>query len=86
MEKFEANAYRVKLPDDLHISNTFNISHLHKYYEEDASLTSSFNQAGEPDAVRTEVVTDSDSDMDDGHTKSKSMKDLYVNLKYEPYI
>jgi Integrase zinc binding domain len=80
-EKFGANAYRVKLPEDLHISNTFNVSHLHKYYEEDARLRSSFNQPGEPDAVRTEVMTDSDSDTDDGHTKFKPIKELYVQLE-----
>jgi hypothetical protein len=71
----------VKLPEDLHISNTFNVSHLHKYYEEDARLRSSFNQPGEPDAVRTEVMTDSDSDTDDGHTKFKPIKELYVQLE-----
>ena len=38
LEMFRVNTYRVKLPDDLHISNKINVSPLHKYYEEDASL------------------------------------------------
>jgi hypothetical protein len=33
------------------------------------------------DAVRTEVMTDSDSDTDDGHTKFKPIKELYVQLE-----
>jgi hypothetical protein len=76
LEKFGTNAYRVKLPDNLHISNTFNVSHLHKYFEEDASLRSSFDQSGKPNVVCTEEATNSYSDIKNGHTKSKLMKNF----------
>jgi hypothetical protein len=70
LEKFGENAYRVMLPEDMHISNVFNVRHLHKYYGENTSLRSSFHQPGEPDAVqqsRTAQPSDqaqSDSDSD----------------------
>jgi hypothetical protein len=50
LEKFGENAYWVKLPEDMHISNVFNVRHLHKYYGENTSLRSSFQQFEEPNA------------------------------------
>jgi hypothetical protein len=82
LEKFGANAYRVKLLlDDLDISNTFNVSHLHKYFVEDASLRSSFNQPEELHAVRTEDAIDSDSDTENCHIKSNLIKNLFIQLE-----
>jgi hypothetical protein len=78
LKKFGANAYRVKLPDDLHTSIMFNVIHLHKYFEEDASLRSSFDQPEEPDVVCTEDATDSDSDIENDHTKSNPTKNLFI--------
>jgi hypothetical protein len=46
LEKFDENVYRVKLSKDMHISNVFNIRHLHKYYGENISLRSNFHQSG----------------------------------------
>jgi hypothetical protein len=58
----------VKLPDDLHISNTFNVSHLHKYYTKDTSLRASFKQSGEPNAMH---ILECESDLDeDGNFKT----------------
>jgi hypothetical protein len=54
VEKFRENAYRVKLPEDMSISDVFNVRHLHKYYGENTSLRSSFSSPQEPDAVREE--------------------------------
>jgi hypothetical protein len=62
LEKFGANVYRVKLPDDLYISNTFNVSHFHKYYTEDTSLRASFKQPGEPNAMH---ILECESDLDE---------------------
>ena len=62
LEKFGENAYRVELPDDMHISNVFNVRHLHKYHGENSSLRSSFPQPGEHDEDQPESDSDSGSD------------------------
>jgi hypothetical protein len=77
LEKFGANAYRVKLPDDLHISNTFNVSHLHKYYTEDTSLRASFKQPGEPNAMHI-LECESDLDEDDNF---KTINGIIIHLE-----
>ena len=61
LEKFGENAYRVKLPEDMHISDVFNVRHLHKYHGENTSLRSSFSSPQEPDAVRDD---DDESELD----------------------
>jgi hypothetical protein len=47
MEKFGKNAFRVKLFENMHISNVFNVRHLHKYHEENTNLRSSFHHPRE---------------------------------------
>jgi hypothetical protein len=64
LEKFGENAYRVQLPEDMHISNVFNVRHLHKYYGENTSLRSSFSQPGEPDVIQ-QAQSESSSDSED---------------------
>jgi hypothetical protein len=68
LEKFGATAYCVKLPDDLHISNTFNVSNLHKYYTEDISLRPSFKQPEEPNVMH---ILECESDLnEDGNFRT----------------
>jgi hypothetical protein len=64
LEKFGENAYRVELPEDMHISNVFNFRHFHKYYGENTSLRLNFQQTGEPDANQQRIPSESDSDSD----------------------
>jgi hypothetical protein len=40
LEKFGEIAFRVKVPEYIHISNVFNVRHLHKYHGENTSLRS----------------------------------------------
>ena len=50
LEKFSDNAYRVELPDDVLISDVFNIRHLTPYAGDNSSLRTSFSEEGESDA------------------------------------
>jgi hypothetical protein len=62
LKKFGESAYRIKLSEDMHISNVFNVRHLHKYHGENTNLRSSFHQPGEPNADQLDIRPESDSD------------------------
>lgn len=57
LEKLGSNAYRIELPDDLCISNVFNVQHLTHFYGDNLSLRISSSQEGEFDV---ELVSDQD--------------------------
>jgi hypothetical protein len=60
LEKFGENTFRVKILEDMHISNVFNVRHFHKYHGENTSLRSSFHQLVEYDTDRLESDSNSD--------------------------
>jgi hypothetical protein len=50
MEKLGSKAYRVQLPEDMNITNIFNVKHLYPFHGDNPSLRANFQEEGEPDA------------------------------------